>query len=285
MNLFAVCSDNGQLLKAQYESDFSSSEKPKSKAFLEAIRLEGRVSVNCKPTPLLKTLEEGVYLNRYEIARRKGVEEGTEREAVLRETLGDYYERRTTFDRYFELGEAFLYGALNIGNVGAMQYGEYCIVWKADLPSDYQKGYLEGDSLRCFVPPDTCVVDEAALSVSGACHETKQYLALQKHREEVLSLEANRWANCLCNEEGYIEAIFTDGTGKIAVSYIEEIRLLQPNSIWYADVELKLQMMSEEERTRYEETDEVEYRLVTSFQEIKEVLKYRNLSWRIIEDA
>ena len=277
MNLFTVCSDNGQRLKTEYESGFSEEEKPIAEAFLEAIRLEGRLSVNCKPTPLLKTLEEGVYLNRYEIARRKGVEEGTEREAVLRETLGDYYERRTAFDRYWEAGESFLYGALNIGNAGASRYGEYCLVWKEDLPLNYQKGYLEGDSLRCFVPPDTCVVDEAAIREKCACHATKQYLALQKHREEALNHEAKHWANCLCNEGGYIEAIFGNGTGEVAISYIEEIRLPQENKKWYEDTEQELRLLDDEEYAIFEETDAETAQMVTAFQKISEIIAERGL--------
>lgn len=240
MNLFAVCSDNGQLLKAQYEGGFSEEEKPLADAFLEAIRLEGRLSVNRTPSHLLSILEKAIYFNVHQFAERESVRLGASVEDILHEKLKDkWFAKRIAFDSHFEAGTAFLYASLNIGNAGALHYGDYCIIWKGDLHNDYRTGYLAGDSLKCFVS-ETNEVDEESLSVGCACHDTKQYLAVHKHRAVALSADRSLWANCLCNDGNEdkpdcIEAIFENGTGEVSTSYIEEIRILESKLEEYQD--------------------------------------------------
>ncbi len=237
MNLFAVCTENGQRLKNGYEHGFLEEEKPRAEPFLDTIRRKGRLSINAKPTSLLLVLQGGAYYNAYRIAQRKSEAEGTDREALLREIFGDSYAQRTAFDCHFAEGDSFLYSALNIGNAGATSYGEYCVVWRDDLRPEYQVAYLYGDSLKHFVHSDPPIIDEAELRSSGACHATKEYLALSKHRKVALTGTEKQWAECLCsdNPKEYIEAIFTNGTGSVATSYIEENRIKEANLDLYDD--------------------------------------------------
>jgi len=240
MNLFTVCSDNGQLLKAQYESDFSAEDRAKAEPFLEEVRERGRLSVNRSPSHLFNILQERIYLNVHRFAERESGRLGKSVEDILHEKLKDkWFAKRVAFDSHFEAGTAFLYASLNIGNAGALHYGDYCIVWNEVLLRNYRTGYLAGDSLKRFVS-ETNEVDEESLSVGCACHETKQYLAVHKHRDVVVSEDRKLWADCLYKDEkedkpDYIEAIFENGTGEVSTSYIEEIRLLESKLEEYED--------------------------------------------------
>lgn len=234
MNLFTACADNGIRLKERYDG-FSEEERSKAEPFLNAIQTEGRLSVNRRPAPLLGILQERVYCNIYRFAQRESVKEGKSAEEIMREKLpADYFAKRSAFDNFFEAGTSFLYSALNIGNAGSVHYGEYCIIWKSEIRPAYAIGYLNGDSLNCFMK-DAHTVDAEKLTVSCACHETKQYLALEKLGEAVLSEGEKLWANRLCNDKEYIEAIFENGTGEISVSYVEEIRLPESKLDEYED--------------------------------------------------
>ncbi|MCX6379356.1 MAG: hypothetical protein NT023_07735 [Armatimonadetes bacterium] len=282
MNLFTVCSDNGQRLKAQYESGFSAEDRAKAEPFLEDVRERGRLSINRTPSHLFNILQERIYLNVHRFAERESGRLGKSVEDILHEKLKDkWFAKRVAFDSHFEAGTAFLYASLNIGNAGALHYGDYCIIWKRDLHNDYRTGYLEGDSLVRFVS-NSNEVDEESLSVGCACHDTKQYLAVHKHRAVALSADRSLWANCLCNDgkedkQDYIEAIFENGTGEVAISYIEEIRLPQENKKRYEDTEQELRLLDDEEYAIFEETDAETAQMVTAFQKISEIIAERGL--------
>ncbi len=260
MNLFTVCSDNGQLLKAQYESDFSAEDRAKAEPFLEEVRERGRLSINRTPSHLFNILQERIYLNVHRFAERESVRLDKSVEDILHEKLKDkWFAKRVAFDSHFEAGTAFLYASLNIGNAGALHYGDYCIIWKRDLHNDYRTGYLEGDSLVRFVS-NSNEVDEESLSVGCACHDTKQYLAVHKHRAVALSADRSLWANCLCNDgkedkQDYIEAIFENGTGEVATSYIEEIRLPESKLLEYAEALANYATLDESEMDDFVEKE------------------------------
>ncbi|MEA3281030.1 MAG: hypothetical protein U9Q68_00435, partial [Euryarchaeota archaeon] len=81
------------------------------------------ISINMLPSALLKFLSSGIYKNAYGVAReevemmRKMGETDISVEQLMEKGLKDY-ESRTEFNRVFEYGERFKYGALNIGGLG-----------------------------------------------------------------------------------------------------------------------------------------------------------------------
>ncbi|MFS8066506.1 MAG: hypothetical protein ACMG6S_09055 [Byssovorax sp.] len=118
------------------------------RGFSDHVEQEARVSVNMTTGKLQFFLRDGRHTNPYEVARKLAP---ADPEAKLRQLQDVWYEKRIAFDRHFERGEEFRYGAVNIGGDGlADDYGRLCVVFARDATSAaWKTAYLPGNSLGC----------------------------------------------------------------------------------------------------------------------------------------
>ncbi len=187
--------------------------------------------------------------------------------------MGDYYDPRIAFDHHFEQGEEFNYGALSIGGLGADRFGEYCVVLDhTSVPTQFQVGYLRGDSLRTYMTDDL-TVDEAKLKQECAADSHKPLLATLKHASEVVTIQEDLWPSLVSNHDEYIEAIFT---GEMRAGKVKSVRISK------TDYELYYNYAYNEHREKLDELDR--YR-VDTFSRIDEYLEQAGITWEEIEDA
>jgi hypothetical protein len=122
------------------------------KQFAAWVEAEALISINVKLFVIVELLNGGRYQNTFEWAQEQAVLSGRSVDDALRERLHKFYDKRVTFDRAFNNGEQFRYGALNGGGVGLPEYDPYCVV----LTRTFQRSltdiaWLPGDSLKiCF---------------------------------------------------------------------------------------------------------------------------------------
>lgn len=211
MNLFQVALDNAETFSQRYESmrDAVGGEAPKLDRFVAAVQSEGRLAVNARPRVLRRFLTiEGGYQNIYERAAELERKSGQTLDELIRLQLGAYYDRRMAFDRFVGQGEQHRYGALNLGGLGAVHFGAYCLVFKEAFAEGLAElAYLWDDSLKTYLLPG-CVVDEVSLQRDACPHSARQFLAAVKHGLEAKSLDEEFWPALICSRRGFIEAIF-----------------------------------------------------------------------------
>jgi hypothetical protein len=193
--------------------------------FAGTIRDEWTISINMRPYVLTHFLITGTYLNVYQLKERDKEHLREHRseislEEAVKKHLGDYYKSRTTFNRLFENGEKFKYGALTVGGLGLRKFGEYCVVIKRKQSKNYVSlAFIKRDSLD-YVDGDH--VDIEQLSQDVADRETVHFLACLKHEDEIKKVPSDEWASLICCDECYVEAVAMDD---ILNSHVECIRM------------------------------------------------------------
>ncbi len=211
MNLFQVARDNAESFSRRYESLRDTMREAASQLdrFVAAVRIEGRLAVNRRPKDLLRFLAlEGSLHNAYEWAAKLERRSGQPREELLRLWLADFYERRMVFDRFLEQGERFRYGALNMGGLGVVSFGEYCLVFRESFAEGLDDlAYLWANSLETYLLPGS-VVDEARLQSDACPHSHRHLLAALKHGRDAADLAEDRWPALVCSLDDFIEVIF-----------------------------------------------------------------------------
>ena len=225
MDLFAIAAENVPTLEDQFESLISSLAKADAEAlnrFFKCLEQEGRVTINMPQTVLLSFLTFGKHQNIHEWAQLRTGKSSKSKEEILREKLGEFYEKRSTFDTAFEEGEEFRYGALNIGGLGVTHFGEFCVVLKENIfTADVKIAYLKSDSLKSYMLPGP-VVDEDGIRRNAAPRSHKQHLASLKNANEITTALEDKWSSLLCSEDEYVEAIFV---GDVPSTSSETIRM------------------------------------------------------------
>jgi hypothetical protein len=225
-NLFDMAMANAPSLQARFEK-LCGDMLARSEiicAFCQAIEQDARVSVNMTTSKLGLFLEDRTYLNPHEVARKLSAGSSETPDEVLRRLQGPtYYGKRVAFDRYFEDGEQFRYGALNLGGDGAVYYGKFCVVFERGATSAWRCAYVPGNSLELYVagPETGHRVDDAAVARDAATHAERHRLAALKHGHEV-ETSASSWPSTLCSATVFVEAIFTD---QPKVEHVDEVRV------------------------------------------------------------
>src|ERR1041384_6577801 len=108
MNLFSLCEQNSPSLMSQFEACLarvSEHERGFLHAFSARVEKEGRTAINLRPTTLWDFLASGRLLNIYEWADLVMQRSSIPREDILQQKLGDYYQKRLSFDDRFEAGQ------------------------------------------------------------------------------------------------------------------------------------------------------------------------------------
>ena len=227
MNIFDLADQNSHNLQERVQSG-QSDQNPIGK-FAGFVKDRWTISINMKSSDLLKFLSSGRYKNEYEVARedvemmRKmgGMDVTVEQLREKRLRPKGYYESRTEFNRVFEDGERFKYGALNIGGIGPTKYGSYCVVIKRKRSEEFSVlAFIKEDSLNNYVDGGHVDIERLKPDVAnGAC---VHILAVIKHGDDVVGLSASKCASIICCDEHYIEAITTDD---ILNKHINSVRM------------------------------------------------------------
>lgn len=219
-DLHGLAVRNEESVRERY-ADERASLPPAETELLERFRAcvaaRGRVVVNMKPAALAAVMDGQPYLNMHEVAHQKAVRSGRTEDESLRKLLGEWYERRMTFDGLFANGREFRYGALSIGGTGPTQFGYYSVVLH-DIGGQTDSGevYVRQDSLSDAYHPRPHVVDMDAFGADLATHSTRGDLAGAKLADRVPKAPESTWPSILCGGDlgrGYVEVIFrTDVT-------------------------------------------------------------------------
>jgi len=226
-DLFKIAADNAVALEGQFAgitSGLSIAEAKQLGRFAERIQQEGQVSINMKPSDLNGFLSIGTYQNTHEWANAMAGLSGRPAAEILKEKLGSLYPKRMAFDRHFDQGRQFCYGALYLVGVGVTHYGDYCVVLSDRLFSGRREiAYLRSDSLFTYTRTET-EVDEEAVQREAAPHSHKHLLAAIKHAVEICRCAETAWPGILCSNSGYIEAIFVAQTTPSSVEVVRIAR-------------------------------------------------------------
>jgi hypothetical protein len=215
MNFFSMCAENDPKLGERFQEllrGLGAAEVETLTRFAETVAAGGKIAVNMRPTVLQDLLASGRWFNIHEWAESIVSKSTKTKQVILQEKLQDFYERRIAFDRYFQQGESFRYGALNIGGLGAERFGEFCVVLRQEsMMTTTEVGYLQSDSLKTYVTDEG--VDGDTLAVGCSTDSGKHLLCALKHVEDLIGLAESRWPQMVCNPDEYVEVIFLGGLG------------------------------------------------------------------------
>ena len=249
MDLFAIAQENMARLEEAFRRLSSGDPIPTPTLlakFLDEVSSKGRVSVNMRPWITADLLQGGKYYNMYEVVDEDAAFSGRDSDELLRERLGKYYKKRTSFARLFEEGHKFRYGALNIGGAGTPSYGPFCVVLKQSFPETSERvAYVKQDSLNGYTDEDGNL-DRVSFQKDLACHSHRQYLAALKHAHE-LEIRKDEWPKMLCSNADCVEAIFI---AVVEVSKIEEVRVpaIEHKRLWDLCFNAHGRKLTDEER-------------------------------------
>jgi hypothetical protein len=273
VNLFVIAAENAVALEkdmADLLTKIPAAHRTKLTCYSDKVQRNGRISVNMLQRTLNSFLSLERHVNMHEWVSWMVLFSPIDPDEILRERLGEFYERRVVFDGYFEGGESFRYGALNIGGIGTWFYGEYCILLKEEVSRRPEVTYLRSDSLKTYVLPGP-KVDENAIRRDAAPHDNRHCLAVLKHAGEVPSIDEDQWAGMLCSNNNFIEAIFT---GELTPDQVEAVRMPMP------DYEVRFHFAFESFRDK--ELSEYDKRFVEEFRVMMLHLRKRNIPLEVI---
>jgi hypothetical protein len=226
MDIFQAAKQNSASLQQRVEALLGQSDVHRDplvlQRFHQLVQDQSRLSVNMRPIRIRTFLYEQRLLSAREQAELDGPEAGVSTETLLRERQGRWYERRTAFEQFFEEGDRFLYGAVNLGNLGAIEYGLFCTVFKDQaLVERWRSVYVPGNSLDLYVRRDL-TVNDAAVRKDVAEHSYRAHVALLKHQGDIATTAEQRWPAMICSRNCFVEAIFI---ARVTPEEVEEVRV------------------------------------------------------------
>lgn len=232
LNLFQIARENAEYLKEQLSTALSGCDNNAQatiNVFTKWLLDKAIISINLAPSILAHFIQNGTYYNIYEWAREQEDLSGRSREECLREKLGNFYDRRMSFDGAFQDGEHFRYGALDaVGQDFVTKFGMFCIVFDRKFLDRIELAYLSEDSLL------SCINAQGEVDLSKvyriiAPHSHRHVLAAIKHFDMIPTTSDKDWAKLILNDNSYIEAIFTERFSK---EDIHKIRVMKNNCVF-----------------------------------------------------
>jgi hypothetical protein len=217
VNLFQAAADNTEPLYQRFLAERAAATPEEAEGwdrFVAQVETAGRLAVNMHRWVLARFLMlDGGYRNVYGVAGDLENRTGFPSEQFLRARLGSYYERRIAFDGRLDGSERLLYGALNVGGLGAARFGIFCVVFRSSFAAGLAElAYLWADSLETYLLPGGAV-DEERLCRDACLHSHRHYLAGLKHGAEACRRGEAEWPPLVCSEHSFIEAIFAGDPG------------------------------------------------------------------------
>jgi hypothetical protein len=147
----------------------------------------------------------GRWLSTYEVAlREKAGDIAVADEEYERRQNADpnrWGSRRDHFERECGWLRSVRYATLNLGNLGADGYGNFCLVGIPANPSDVV--VLPANSAATYVPdPATPVLDNTRLMTDVGCWDQRGDIAVIKHANG-LPPDPAVWADHVCRAHHY----------------------------------------------------------------------------------
>lgn len=177
--------------------------------WVDALRAQGRLSVNVRPAQALEWLDRGHRIHAWARAAEAAAVDGRTVLEVLAQQQGSYFDRRVAFEQDWAGGGHFHYAALNGGGAGLQDFGPLCVVLRDDQDP---MAFLEGNSLEFF--DDFSV---ASIQPHVAPPDLGTELAVCK----LHPCESN-WQSALCGPGSYVEALRLE---PLRATQIEEVRI------------------------------------------------------------
>jgi len=109
--------------------------------FVSHIKTQKRISINMSTQSLVNFLRTGEYLNIHELIER----------GLRKHSSAFYYQKRCSIEEALgyteEIRKNIYYGALNTGNLGAINFGLCCVVLKSKSEFQLRVSFLKQNSL------------------------------------------------------------------------------------------------------------------------------------------
>jgi hypothetical protein len=209
---------------------------------------------------LVRLLEEGTHLSRYEATAKLTGKLGEELEREVEGQIPEWYAKRKMVESTLRFGHDAHYAALNVGGKGAARHGVCCVVldpayW---LPRSTCFG---GDSLlSCFSKEGRQVLDESEILSRFSVGEDYDKMAVVTHhavlraqRERGTAVDLQALRSSLEDSENLVEFHLH---GQVEVSQI--VRVIMPrdrhDSLWG-----RVNQFETEGRPETEQFDSVRY--------------------------
>ncbi len=190
---------------------------------------------------------------------------------AIKKHLGRYSKSRTVFDQTFKDGKNFTSGALNIGGMGLLEYGRFCVVLQRNQIEAYSSvAFIKNESLD-YVEDNG--VDYNKLSQDLANREFVPLLTLLKHEEDIdAKRPIEEWPYRICCDARFIEAITKD---EILNSHIESVRISRKDYEQYLKYKNKVYISEAKRDERLQ---------LELFEAIQKYCKMKKIELKVIED-
>jgi hypothetical protein len=178
-------SQRAQLLRRLHavEERMASAGRTSMLRSFRAVLDRRRIAVNMRIPKLARFLDEGQYLNVYELTAKQTGASGAELAAAVERELASFKDERLAIDRLFRFGPDAHYAALNLGGAGLTRYGDACVVFRPGAWCAYSTCFA-GDSIRlCFSAAGSLAVSEAMILSDFAPGEDAVALAVVAHAD------------------------------------------------------------------------------------------------------
>ncbi|MFY9825106.1 MAG: hypothetical protein WAM82_27255 [Thermoanaerobaculia bacterium] len=148
-----------------------------------SILARGKAAINMPLPKLVRFVEEGSYLNIYELVARETGLAGEELERAVSERLKDFGPLRLKLDRLFCFELETHYASFNLGGAGARRYGSCCVIFDLAHWAPYHTCFA-GDSIRacCNSGREPLLTDEEILSSFGTGADLDRLAAIRYER-------------------------------------------------------------------------------------------------------
>jgi hypothetical protein len=269
LDIFELADENERYLEKRYNEIRSNHENTNLDAFRDFVRENWTLSINILPLSLIGFLQSGKYFNIYELVELKSKQSGIPFEVLLKERLGEKYDRRLTFDRTFKDGDKFKYCALYLDGLGAEEYGDFCIVFKSDVVRSWNLAFVKNDTLNYVRRVgDNYEVDIDSLKLYLANKNCVHLLVAIKHHNEVDKYPKSEWGSMICGKD-YIDSITTND---IRVEHIDYVKCRESVLRYYGRKILTHEPLTHADRVR-----------VYEYISVIKLLKKRNIKLEVVE--
>ncbi len=278
MNLFKLADKNSKLLEEKLNSiKLTDQYRENSEIyndFINFVRKNWTISINTKLRDFSIFLISGMYKNIYmvKIQEKKMLEKHFMTKISLmgavKTHLKKFKNSRLEFDKFFEDGEKFKYGSLNIGGLGMNNYGEFCIIFERNIIESFKTlAFLKEDSLNYF-KNNKLNIDRLREEIANKknCH----ILASIKHQDDICKISREEWDQMICYNNCYIEAITKD---EVLVEHIKVIRINKEDYYYYFELLFESNTVG---------LDEFEKHQLSIFLGIFELLEKHNIEWELV---
>lgn len=224
VDLFATASTNAGKAIRSFENTCEArpAHADTLRQFVSTATAAARMSMNMSSSKLRDFLERNKYSTALELAQRQAEKEGREVGVVYLDRQKPWGERRQAFEGCFQQGERFLYGALNLGNVGLEDYGDWCVVFgEVAMAAWTCIASLPDNSLERYTSLGSPIDRDGVMHDVAPWGEVPQVAAI-KHRNSLPEKAPNDWPNEVCHDYTYVECIVVD---EVQVGHIEALRI------------------------------------------------------------